>query len=79
MPMFRVRIAVLPCNFLPWPETVLTDASSNVHATVHHPGVYICARFAYWKFPTHGDCATTSLCSGYRVGRLTGLEEVHID
>ena len=51
-----------PIHFLPCPETVLTDAIANVHATVLHTGLYIFLGFAYQKFPMHGDCAAALLC-----------------
>ena len=47
---------------MPCPETVLTGALANVHATVLHGGVYIFLGFAYQKFPMHGDCAAALRC-----------------
>ncbi|KAF8268924.1 hypothetical protein EI94DRAFT_1064644 [Lactarius quietus] len=53
--MFQYSSGCAPVQFLPCPETVLTDGLVNVHATVLHSGVHIFPRFAYQNFQMHGD------------------------
>ena len=51
----------VPIQFLPFPETVLTESPMPLQTAymrvLHHAGVYIFLGFAYQKFPMHGDCA----------------------